>query len=168
MAPRFPLTHIAIAVGIGIVLLGLTLLTHALLTTPVRDKTVMVNTPKSKPVTPVGGHLQTATLASHTGNFQDSDFYRTIIDNNLFRPLGWRPPRPREPYRLLGTLIPKDGKTGAQAILQTTHGNTTYTVTRGDTLDADTTVIDIQAKQVTLEKAGQQRTLKFNPTLWLK
>jgi hypothetical protein len=38
----------------------------------------------------------------------------------------------------------------------------------GDTLDVDTTVIDIQAKQITLEKAGQQRTLKFNPTPWLK
>ena len=30
-------------------------------------------------------------------------YYRTIIDNNLFRPLGYRtPPRPIEPYRLLG------------------------------------------------------------------
>ena len=99
---------------------------------------------------------------------ENSEFYRTIIDNNLFRPLGWRPPRPQEPYRLIGTLIPTDGRTGAQAFIQTTHGNTTYTVTRGDTLDADTTVIDIQAKQVTLEKSGQQRTLKLNPTPWLK
>ncbi len=168
MAPRFPLTHIAIAVGIGIVLLGLTLLTHALLTTPVRDKTVMVNTPKSKPVTPVGGHLQTATPASHIGDFQDSDFYRTIIDNNLFRPLGWTPPRPKEPYRLLGTLIPKDGKSPPNAIIQTTAGNKTYIVSTGDKLDKDTTLTDIQAKQVTLEKAGQQRTLKFNPSVWLK
>ena len=39
---------------------------------------------------------------------------------------------------------------------------------KGDTLDADTTVIDIQSKQITLEKAGQQRTLKFNPTPWIK
>ena len=99
---------------------------------------------------------------------QTSDFYRTIIDNNLFRPLGWRPPRPTEPYRLIGTIIRTDEKIGAQAILQTTHGNTTYTVTRGDTLDANTTVIDIQAKQVTLEKAGEQRTLKLNTTPWLK
>lgn len=100
--------------------------------------------------------------------FQKSDFYRTIIDNNLFRPLGWRPPRPREPYRLIGTIIPTDGKTGAQAIFQTTRGNTTYTVPLGDTLDTDTTVIDIQPKQVTLEKAGKQRTLKLNITLWIK
>ena len=101
-------------------------------------------------------------------DFQTSKFYRTLIDNNLFRPLGWQPPRPREPFRLLGTIIPKDGITGAQAILQTTRGKTTYIVTRGDTLGAGTTVIDIQAKQVTLEKAGQQRTLKLDPTPWLK
>ena len=99
---------------------------------------------------------------------QNPEFYRTIIDNNLFRPLGWRPPRPQEPYRLIGTIIPTDGKMGAQAILQTTHSNTTYTVTRGDTLDADTTVIDIQNKQVTLEKTGKQRKLRLNPSPWIK
>ena len=82
--------------------------------------------------------------------------------------MGWRPPRPKEPYRLIGTIIPTDGKTVAQAILQTTRGNMTYTVMRGDTLDADTTVIDIQPKQVTFEKTGQQRVLKLNPTPWLK
>ena len=167
MTHRFHLKHIAIAVGIGIVLLGLTLLTHALLTPPVRDETVTVNTPKSKPTPRASRPLQ-FPASSQTDDFQDSDFYRTIIDNNLFRPLGWRPARPREPYRLIGTLIPTDGITGARAILQTTRGNTTYTVTQGDTLDVDTTVIDIQAKQVTLEKAGRQRTLKFNPTPWLK
>lgn len=167
MTSKFHLKHIAIAAGISIVLLGLTLLTHALLSTPVRDETVTVNTPESKPIKRASSPLQ-VPVSSQTDDFQDSDFYRTIIDNNLFRPLGWRPPRPREPYRLIGTVIPTDGITGAQAILQTTRGNTTYTVTQGDTLDADTTVINIQAKQVTLEKAGQQRTLKFNPTPWLK
>ena len=98
--------------------------------------------------------------------FQKSDFYRTIIDNNLFRPLGWRPPRPKEPYRLLGTILPTHGD--PKAILQATTKNKIHTVTRGDKLDADTTITDIQAKQVTLERAGQQRTLKPNPSPWLK
>ena len=96
------------------------------------------------------------------------DFYQIIVNNNLFRPLGWRPPRPKEPYRLLGTLIPKDGKSPLNAIIQTTAGNKTYIVSTGAKLDTDTTLTDIQAKQVTLEKAGQQRTLKFNPSVWLK
>ena len=59
-------------------------------------------------------------------DFQKTDFYRTIVDNNLFRPLGWRPARPREPYRLLGTLLPNDGETPPQAILQSTTARTTY------------------------------------------
>ena len=96
------------------------------------------------------------------------DFYRTILDNNLFHPLGWKPARPREPYRLLGTLIPCDGKSQAQAILQKNPAGKTYTVTIGDTLDTDTTLIDIQSKQVILEKRGQQRTLTLNTTPWLK
>ena len=33
-------------------------------------------------------------------------YYRTIIDSNLFRPLGWKPPRPKPTYRLIGTVIP--------------------------------------------------------------
>ena len=101
-------------------------------------------------------------------DFQDSDFYRTIIDNNLFRPLGWRIPRKKEPYRLLGTILPTDGETPPQAIVQRTTAGSTYTVRIGETLDKDTTVIDIQPKQVTLENAGVQRTLKLNTTPWIK
>ena len=96
------------------------------------------------------------------------DFYRTIIDNNIFRPLGWTPPRPREPYRLLGTLIPCDGKSKAQAILQKNPAGRTYTVMIGDTLDTDTTLIDIQPKRIILEKRGQRRPLALNTTPWLK
>ena len=81
--------------------------------------------------------------------------------------MGWRPPRPREPYRLIGTLLPRDGNTRPHAYIQTTQG-TTYTVRRGDTLDADTTVIDIHPKHVTLEKTGKQRTLRLQPSPWLK
>lgn len=168
MTLKFSVKHITTAVEIGIILLCLPMLTHAPLTTSVRDKATVGNTLKSKPGTHTIGRLKPLASPFRTRDFQDSDFYSTIIDNNLFRPLGWRPSRPKEPYRLIETIIPTDGKTFAQAILETTRGNMTYTVTRGDTLDADTTVIDIQPKQVTLEKIGQQRVLKFNPTPWLK
>ena len=97
-----------------------------------------------------------------------SDFYRTIIDNNLFRRLGWRPPRPIEPYRLLGTLIPRDEKSKAQAILQKTPAGRTYIIMIGDQLDTDTTLIDIQPKLVILEKAGLQRNLTLNLTPLIK
>ena len=91
--------------------------------------------------------------------FQNTDFYRTIIDNNLFRPLGWRPPRPQEPYRLLGTIIPIDAKSPPKAIIQDTVGNQTHIVTIGDTLDSNTDITDIQTKHVPLKKNGQQRQL---------
>ena len=92
--------------------------------------------------------------------FDAAAFKRTIIDNNLFRPLGWTPPRPIEPYRLLGTKLATDANTPPQAILQSTAGNTTHIVTLGETLDASTEVVDIRSpKQVTLSTNGEQRTL---------
>ena len=121
---------------------------------PATEKHISVNTP-----------LKTKRLASAQdplSDFQKTDFYRTIIDHNLFRPIGWTPPRPREPYRLLGTLISADGNIQKRAILQRTTSACTATVTIGETLDGDTTVTDIQSKQVTLEKDGRQRTLKLN------
>ena len=99
-------------------------------------------------------HFQSATLPT-----LQSDFYRTIIDNNLFRPLGWQPPRPLEPYRLIGTILPRNENTPPRAIFQSTATNTTHIITLGSNLDADTQVVDIQSKQVTLSTQGQQRTL---------
>ncbi|MCG9134509.1 hypothetical protein J5I95_22830 [Candidatus Poribacteria bacterium] len=94
---------------------------------------------------------------------QNSDFYRTIIDNNLFRPLGWTPPRRKEPYRLIGTILPTGDSTSAQAILRTTAGkHKTYIVTIGDKIDDATEVVDIQRKQVKLKTDGKQRTLRLN------
>ena len=88
---------------------------------------------------------------------QISGFHRTIIENNLFRPLEWHPPRQKEIYRLLGTLIPTDENTPSQAILQSTTTRTTHIVSIGDRLDAETTVTDIQPKKGLLEKAGRNR-----------
>lgn len=56
-------------------------------------------------------------------HFQVAELYRTIIDNNLFRPLGWRPPKEKSAYRLLGTIVPKDAHAAPQAILQATASN---------------------------------------------
>ena len=87
--------------------------------------------------------------------FDAEAFKRTIIDNNIFRPLGWTPPRLQEPYRLLGTIIPTDVKIPPKAIIQNTVRNQTHIVTIGDTLDTDTHVTDIQTKHITLKKNGQ-------------
>jgi len=88
------------------------------------------------------------------------DFYRVIIDNNLFRPLGWTPPRQSFPYRLIGTLIATDGDTPPKAFLQTTNGQKTHAVELGSTLGG-WKVQAIAKKQVTLEKDGQPTTLRL-------
>ena len=99
--------------------------------------------------------------------FDSEAYYRTIIDNNLFRPLGWRPPRPIEPYRLIGTKLARDANTPSQAIVQSTATQTTYIVSIGEKIDASTEVVDIQPKQVTLSTNGQPRTLRLNTGITL-
>jgi len=88
-------------------------------------------------------------------------YYQTIIDNNLFRPLGWTPPRPIEPYRLIGTVLARDENTPAEAIIQTTTGNKTYIVTTGEQIDASTRLVSIESKSVRLSTNGKQRTLRL-------
>ncbi len=99
--------------------------------------------------------------------FDSEAYYRTIIENNLFRPLGWRPPVTVEPYRLLGTILPTDASSPPRAILQTTTGNQTYIVSAGDPLDASTEVVDISGKSVVLSTEGRERTLELNTGIWL-
>ena len=150
-------------IATGLVLAILFLLYATMHTRP-KNRTIPIKTQTHSAVstTPPPARFQPSTYANEDmelKHFQHSDFYRTIIDNNLFRPLGWTPPRPQEPYRLLGTIIPIDAKSAPKAIIQNTVGNQTHTVTIGDTLDPDTYVTDIQTKHITLKKNGQQRQL---------
>lgn len=163
------LKHIKIAYRSSVVFLCLILLTQTQPATQ-PDKKVMINTPRRGTAASTSEHMQPPIYSQEINiRFQDSDFYRTITNNNLFRPLGWQPSRPREIYRLLGTLTPNDGQTKAQAILQSTTTKTIYVVNIGDTLDPDTIITNIQSKQVTLEKAGQKpRVLTLNLTLLRK
>ena len=162
MSRKYPKTIVFISIG------AFSLFSWVLLT---RTQTTAAPPPKENSARTA--QSQTAYRLSQNSqdplsDFQDSDFYRTIIDNNLFRPLGWRTPRKKESYRLLGTILPTDEESNAQAILQKTPAGRTYIVMIGEMLDTDTTVVDIQPKQVTLENAGVQRTLKLNTTPWIK
>ena len=89
---------------------------------------------------------------------ENAAFYKVIIDNNLFRPLGWTPPNNEPAYSLVGTAVDADGVI-AQATLLEKRSNRYHFVTIGEKL-GDTTVKDIQAKQVILEKDGKPITLK--------
>ena len=92
-------------------------------------------------------------------DWRADQFYRTIIDNNLFRPLGWTPPRRVEPYRLIGTILPRSANTPPKAIIESTAGQKTYIVSIGEPLDASTEVVSIESKSVRLSTNGEQRTL---------
>ena len=89
---------------------------------------------------------------------ENAAFYRVIIDNNLFRPLGWTPPNNESVYSLIGTAVGVDGAV-SQATLLEKRSNRYHFVTIGTKL-GDMTVKDIQAKQVILDNAGKPITLK--------
>ncbi len=96
---------------------------------------------------------------------ENEAFYRVIIDNNLFRPLGWKKPEDKPSYSLLGTVVDTDNAR-AQAILLEPRTNRYYFVTIGEKV-GDTTVKDIQPKQVILDEAGKTITLKVSPLQFL-
>lgn len=99
------------------------------------------------------------------GDPLDVDFYRTIIDNNLFRPLGWNErPKSYTDYRLLGTITESEGP--SLAVLQERRSKRTHIVTLGDTL-GDFHVFRIQHKQVTLRKGNQLAILTLEDALFL-
>lgn len=99
--------------------------------------------------------------------FDSETYYRPIIEYNLFRPLGWTPPRRVEPYRLVGTVFPRDTETPPQAILKTTGGNVTHIVSVGDQLDSETTITAIESKSIVLETSGSERTLTLGNLQYL-
>ena len=90
---------------------------------------------------------------------ENAAFYRTIIDHNLFRPLGWTPPNNEPSYSLVGTKAVDANGAISQATLLEKRSNRYHFVTVGTKL-GDMTVKDIQAKQVTLDKAGETIKLK--------
>ena len=90
---------------------------------------------------------------------ENAAFYRTIIDNNLFRPLGWTPPKNEPSYVLEGTAVDENGVI-SQATLLERRSNRYHFVAVGTKLD-DMTVKEIQAKQVIMDKEGETVTLKI-------
>ena len=89
---------------------------------------------------------------------ENAAFYKTIIEYNLFRPLGWTPPKNEPAYSLKSTAVNANGVI-SQATLLERRSNRYHFVTIGTKL-GDMTVKDIQAKQVIMDKEGETVTLK--------
>ena len=88
-------------------------------------------------------------------NVRNDPFYRTIIDNNLFAPLGTvlnAKPKPESNLTLVATFVSTDALRSTALIKNKTTGRH-YRLAIGDVIE-DFTVMKIQSKQVTLDHHG--------------
>ena len=77
----------------------------------------------------------------------DWSYYQIIVNSNLFRPLGWRPPSTKPKYELIATKILPGGS--SKALIRETNSNKTYYVGIGDQIQG-TKVEKIEENQVRL------------------
>ena len=101
-----------------------------------------------------------------TSSKAPNEFYQPIIDNNIFRPLGWRPPKKTPQYTLIGTTIPSDGS-NAKAFILERQSNQLHTVKVGETL-GNVSVKEILSKKVTLREEGKETVLQCEKLQFLR
>ena len=70
-----------------------------------------------------------------------------MVNSNLFRPLGWRPPNTNPKYELITTKILSGGS--SKALIRETSSNQTYYVGIGNQVQ-DTKVEKIEGNQISL------------------
>ena len=86
------------------------------------------------------------------------DFYRIIVENNLFRPLGWQRPNRDPEYALVATWIGTKG-TVAKALVMERKSSQLYYVAKGEKVGS-AIVENIAANQVSLKGSDDIVTLK--------
>ncbi len=86
------------------------------------------------------------------------DFYRVIVENNLFRPLGWQKPNRDPEYALIATWIGTRG-TVAKALVTERKSNQLYYVARGEKV-GNAIIEKIEPNQVSLKVSNDIVTLK--------
>lgn len=86
------------------------------------------------------------------------DFYRVIIENNLFRPLGWQRPNRDPEYALIATWIGTQEPV-AKALVMERKSSQLYYVAKGEKI-GDAVVENIAANQVNLKASDNIVTLK--------
>jgi hypothetical protein len=88
----------------------------------------------------------------------DGNFYRVVVENNLFRPLGWRKPKESPQYALIGTKIQPKGEI-TKAFVKENRSNQYYWVSVGEKV-GDATVEKIEKGQINLNIAGKVTTIR--------
>lgn len=90
---------------------------------------------------------------------ENSSFYQVIIDNSLFRPLGWKPPNKEPEYAFVGTTIYINDTKKSEANVLERRSNRFYIVGVGDEV-GDAIVKEIKEKEIILDKDGETITLR--------
>lgn len=93
----------------------------------------------------------------NTRSYEPSDYYQIIVDNNIFRPLGWKPPNKKPEYSLLGTSFDPTGNRSEASVLEE-RSNQLHIVSVGDKI-GDAIIKEIAEKSVSLYKDGELITL---------
>ena len=84
-------------------------------------------------------------------------FYQLIIDNNLFRPLGWRTPKKQSNYTLVGTAV-SENIADSEAFILDRSSNHMHIVKVGDVF-GEAVVRVIESRRVILNEAGKEIVL---------
>ena len=87
------------------------------------------------------------------------DFYQVIVTNNLFRPLGWTPPKPPQAFELIATVMKSNGR--HKALLRNTGDRKVYYAVVGEVVGG-AIVEKIEARRVTLNRDGTSETLRLS------
>ena len=132
----------------------------------VLQPTSAVATPSQKKPVEVRSVTSNSKKAAHTNSKTPNGFYQLIIDNDLFRPLGWRPPQKTPQYTLIGTTIVSDGSNATAFILERLS-NQFRTVKVGKTF-GNVSVKEILPKKVTLQKEGEDIVLHCEKLQFLR
>ena len=112
-----------------------------------------------------------AENARHRSLFENdinTDFYQTIIDNNLFAPLGTElnpKPVPGANLTLLATFLREAPATSTALIENRTTGRQ-HVIAVGESI-GDFQLIEVQSKNVTLDHNGEQIRLALSPIFFL-
>ena len=113
-----------------------------------------------------------STKWSQRSNYNDrntndnSDYYQVIVDDSLFRPLGWKPPNKEPEYTLIGTSIDPLGN-HSKAFVSERRTDAFLIVRIGDNM-GDMILKEIEDKKVVLDKDGDSITLRTRDIEFLK
>ena len=95
----------------------------------------------------------------------DADFYRVIVENNLFRPLGWQRPNREPQYALIATLIGSE-RGFAKAFIMERRSNQHYYVSVGEKV-GNAVIKRIKSNEVVLYEVGKRMTIRAESSQFL-